>query len=253
MNIKETIFYSDKWIWSSYLNYLIGTLEKYNVKEYPIPPKYKHNESIYGSKKDPKKVDLITWAVKNNKINLARAVCISSPNYSVLNFLIIPESKYNMPFFGLDFVSLPNKHLLVLDFQPSIKIEKQFSNPLLEKIINMKNNCHKYLPRAEAMPIEVEKFFSPGLVWSILPIQDSSKYLITNILYSAFKEYLNLYLKTLFEVEEVEKKFQKEIMVGQKNYLTYRKDKDPARPMLSNLFGTEFTESLINDILFKVK
>ena len=43
---------------------------------------------------------------------------------------------------------------------------------------------------------------------------------------------------------------QKELINGQNNYLKYREDNDPARPMLSSLFGKEFTESLIKEVLF---
>ena len=43
---------------------------------------------------------------------------------------------------------------------------------------------------------------------------------------------------------------QQELINGQNNYLKYRKDNDPARPMLSSLFGKEFTESLIEEVLF---
>jgi len=43
---------------------------------------------------------------------------------------------------------------------------------------------------------------------------------------------------------------QKELINGQNNYLKYRRDNDPARPMLSSLFGKEFTESLIQEVLF---
>ena len=68
-------------------------------------------------KNQKKNVNLSTWGVTHKKrIQFARAVCINSPNYSVLNFLIIPNTIYNVPFFGVDFVSLPNSHLLVLDF-----------------------------------------------------------------------------------------------------------------------------------------
>jgi len=45
-------------------------------------------------------------------------------------------------------------------------------------------------------------------------------------------------------------KIQKELINGQNNYLNYRRDNDPARPMLSSLFGKEFTESLIKEVLF---
>jgi len=43
---------------------------------------------------------------------------------------------------------------------------------------------------------------------------------------------------------------QKELINGQNNYLKYRRDNDPARPMLSRLFGKEYTESLIKEVLF---
>ena len=36
-------------------------------------------------------------------------------------------------------------------------------------------------------------------------------------------------------------------LMSKKNY---RRDNDPARPMLSSLFGKEFTESLIEEVLF---
>ena len=68
--------------------------------------------------------------------------------------------------------------------------------------------------------------------------------------YKAFKEYLDLYLEILFESKEVNIEMQKELINGQNNYLNYRRDNDPARPMLSSLFGKEFTESLIKEVLF---
>ena len=75
-------------------------------------------------------------------------------------------------------------------------------------------------------------------------------FLITNQLYTSFKEYLDLYLEILFESKEANIEMQKELINGQKNYLNYRRDNDPARPMLSSLFGKEFTESLIEEVLF---
>ena len=177
-------------------------------------------------------------------------MCIRDRNYSVLNFLIIPNTIYNVPFFGVDFVSLPNSHLLVLDFQPSLKIQNQYNNELIEKLIKLKNRCHSSLPLAEKMSEDVARFFSPGLIWSKLPKEERSDFLIANQLYTTFKEYLNLYLEILFESKEANMEMQKELINGQNNYLQYRRDNDPARPMLSSLFGKEFTESLIKEVLF---
>ena len=170
--------------------------------------------------------------------------------HPVLNFLIIPKTSYNIPFFGVDFVSLPNSHLIVLDFQPSLKIQNQYSNDLLEKLIKLKTSCHSSLPIAEQMSADVARFFSPGVIWSKLPKEERSDVLIANQLYTSFKEYLNLYLEILFESKEANMDVQKELINGQNNYLKYREDNDPARPMLSSLFGEEFTESLIREVLF---
>ena len=74
--------------------------------------------------------------------------------------------------------------------------------------------------------------------------------MIANQLYNTFTEYLTIYLETLFESKPVNVLLQQELIKGQKNYLKYRRDKDPARPMLSSLFGKEYTESLIKEVLF---
>ncbi len=251
MFIQNTVFYSQKWRWAKFIKFLISQLVKYHCVEYKIPSDFSYKESTYGSKKSKNNVNLFTWgATHYERINFARAVCINSPTYSVLNFLIIPNTNYNFPFLGVDFVSLPTSHLLVLDFQPSLKVENQFNFALVEKLSKLQKSCHSSLPFAEKMSEDVSRFFSPGLIWSRLPKQQNSDYLIENQLYHSFQEYLNLYLKTLFESEEVGQDLQQKLINGQNEYLNYRRNKDPARPMLSSLFGKDFTESLINKVLF---
>ena len=100
------------------------------------------------------------------------------------------------------------------------------------------------------MSADVAGFFSPGLIWSKLPKDERSDFLIANQLYTSFTEYLTLYLEILFESQEENLELQKDLINGQNNYLKYRRDNDPARPMLSSLFGKEFTESLIKEVLF---
>ncbi len=251
MLIQNTIFYNHKWRWANYIKFLISKLDKYQCVEHKIPSDFSYKDSTYGSTTSKKNVNLFTWGATHQKrINFARAVCINSPNYSVLNFLIIPNTIYNIPFFGVDFVSLPTSHLLVLDFQPSMKVEDQFNSELLEQLTTLKKSCHLSLPVADKMSEDVARFFSPGLIWSRLPKHQESDYLIENQLYHSFKEYLNLYLNILFESEEVGLDLQQKLINGQNDYLNYRRDKDPAKPMLSSLFGKHFTESLINNVLF---
>ena len=132
MYIEKTIFLKNEWRWSKFQKYIIYKLDQYDFQKYKIPAEYCYRESNYGSGKNNKNAILCTWAGKNDRINFCRSVCINSPSYCVLNFLIIPKSKYNVPFLGIDFVSLPNYHLIVLDFQPSLNISKQFDKDLLK-------------------------------------------------------------------------------------------------------------------------
>ena len=249
-DIKKSLFYKDEWRWSIFFKYIVSKLSKYNCIEKKLPSQYIFKESKYGPKKSRNDVQLYNWSVHNRRMNLARAVCINSPSYSVLNFLIIPNTLYNIPFFGVDFVTLPNLHLLVLDFQPSLPLDRQFDENLLMQIMNLKNTCHQVVPRAEKLSSELDRFFSPGMVWSKLSRSSKNEKLIEGQIYESFTEYFNLYLKILYESIEVTNDLQNEINLGQKSYLEYRKEKDPARPMLTNLFGKEFTEELINNVLF---
>ena len=139
-----------------------------------------------------------------------------------------------------------------MDFQPSLNISKQFDKDLLKELLTIKEEFHEKVPIAAKMSDQIAQFFSPGVIWSKLPKDETSENLINNNLYQTFQKYVDLYLNVLFKAEEVDLEVQKELINGQIHYLEYRKSKDPARPMLKVLFGETFTESLINNLLFKM-
>jgi len=252
MRIQNTIFFKNEWRWCKFQKYIIYKLDQYDFQEYQVPLEYSYVESTYGSKKNNADSILCTWAGTNKRINFCRSVCINSPSHCVLNFLIIPKIQYNIPFLGVDFVSLPNYHLIALDFQPSLDISKQFDKDLLKELLTIKEEFHEKVPKAAKMSEQIAQFFSPGVIWSKLPKEEISENLINNNLYPTFQKFLDLYLNILFKAEEIDLEVQKELNNGQNHYLEYRKSKDPARPMLKVLFGETFTESLINNLLFKI-
>ena len=251
MQLKNTVFYTSNWRWAKYLKYLLLKSKEYKLTEKELPKKFSYFESLYGSNKNKKIVTMFNRAAASERIILSRALGISSPDYAVLNFLIIPETIYNMPFLGLDFVSLPGYHLLVLDFQPSIQLRSQFKNEWMDKLLQIKKIFYQQFPFKLDISQEFSRFFSPALIWLKLPKQTDSDYLISNQLFDVFKEYLNLYFDVLYKTKKVDEDLKSEIVKGQNFYLRFRKDKDPARPMLNTLFGSDFTETLLNDILFK--
>ena len=252
MHSEKLLFLKNEWRWYKFQKYIIYKLNQYDFQEYKIPLEYSYKESSYGSRKNNENAILCSWAGKNDRINFCRSICINSPSYCVLNFLIIPKSLYSIPFLGIDFVSLPNYYLIVLDFQPSLNISKQFDKDLLKELLTIKEEFHEKVPIAAKMSDQIAQFFSPGVIWSKLPKDETSENLINNNLYQTFQKYVDLYLNVLFKAEEVDLEVQKELINGQIHYLEYRKSKDPARPMLKVLFGETFTESLINNLLFKM-
>ena len=164
MHIEKTIFFKNEWRWSKFQKYIVYKLDQYDLQEYKIPSEYSFKKSTYGSRKNNANAMLCTWAGKNRRINFCRSVCINSPSYCVLNFLIIPNIQYNIPFLGIDFVSLPNYHLIVLDFQPSLHISKQFDEDLLKELLTLKDDFHQEVPMASKMSEQIEQFFSPGVI-----------------------------------------------------------------------------------------
>jgi len=42
------------------------------------------------------------------------------------------------------------------------------------------------------------------------------------------------------------------VKAGHRDYLNYRRENDPARPMLTRLYGNEWTERVISEVLFKM-
>ena len=59
-----------------------------------------------------------------------------------------------------------------------------------------------------------------------------------------------MYLDLVNEADEVSISRSTLLLEGQRNYMKFRADKDPARGMLTRFCGREWTESYINNFLF---
>ena len=77
--------------------------------------------------------------------------------------------------------------------------------------------------------------------------------LITQKIKPAFDEYLKCFFDLLRDAKITSKERSFQLLNGQKKYMRYRAEKDPARGMLRSFFGELWTESYINNILFDLK
>ncbi|EAQ73529.1 phycoerythrobilin:ferredoxin oxidoreductase, partial [Synechococcus sp. WH 5701] len=93
-------------------------------------------------------------------------------------------------------------------------------------------------------------FFSPGFLWTRLPLGDEGDQLIESVVRPAFNDYLRLYLELAEAAKPVTDDRRDHLLAGQRRYTDYRAEKDPARGMLTRFYGSEWTENYIHTVLF---
>ncbi len=242
-----------QWYWQKFIDDAITSVSKFNLSPFPLSSEFIDKKVLSGPRNKPFHVSVQTWAGSTDKLKLARAACIKAGDHTdVLNFVLIPSPQYDLPFFGADFVSLPSGHLIALDLQPVLRNDLTHFRLAWEGLAPIFNQWSKEFPLGGRIPDEAKKYFSPGFLWTKLPLDVSSDQLIQSKLLPAFNAYLSLYIDLLEKSELVSSKRSELLYSGQKEYLEYRAAKDPARAMLTRFFGSSWTEEYIHEVLFKL-
>ena len=242
------------WRWTYFLDKTINGFSIFQSSPYPIENDFLFRESFFGSSSNPKKVILETWGLKTEKIRQARCACLQAGEItSVMNLVISPFNNYDLPFFGADFVTLPNGHLIALDLQPALKDDLIHTKYVLEKLKSIHANWQSKLPSGGEIPSEAKQYFSPGFLWTRIPLGEDGDKLINQVIKPAFDEYLNYFLDLVTNAKRISPERSSNLLNGQKKYMRYRAEKDPARGMLRGFFGDAWAENYINNILFDLQ
>ena len=242
------------WRWAYFLDETIKAFSIFQPRPYPIKNDFLYRESFFGSSSNPKKVFLETWGLKTEKIRQARCACLQAGEItSVMNLVITPFNNYDLPFFGADFVTLPNGHLIALDLQPALKDDINHTQHVWDKLQSIHSKWQSKLPSGGDIPSEARRYFSPAFLWSKIPLGEEGDILISQIIKPAFDAYLDCFLDLVRDAKMISNERSFKILNGQKEYMRYRAEKDPARGMLRGFFGELWTESYINNILFDLK
>ena len=240
-----------EWRWAPFLSHAINALIPLKPEPYPVAPEFLQREGKTGSKSQPITVTTCTWACRTKKFRQVRAACVEAGrSASVLNFVINPYHTFDLPFFGADLVTLPSGHLLALDLQPAITSDERHTKQVWEQLMPIFEHWRVRLPEGGPIPEEAKPYFSPGFLWTRLPLSIEGNQLIDEVIMPAFRDYLNLYLDLVEMAEEVSPQRAFKLLEGQKRYLSYRAKKDPARAMLARFHGHQWTESYIHNVLF---
>jgi phycoerythrobilin:ferredoxin oxidoreductase len=119
-----------------------------------------------------------------------------------------------------------------------------------EPIMSMFHQYQQDLPWGGDFPEEAQQYFSPAFLWT----RPSETEVVENLVFKAFCDYLDAYLSFVEQAVTVTDPQQlTAIFQAQKSYADYRAEKDPARGMLTRLYGAEWTEEYIHGFLFDLE
>jgi phycoerythrobilin:ferredoxin oxidoreductase len=236
-------------LYQPFLDHAIATLQsRLDLEPYPIPEGFKHQQGVIGKGKKQEPVITTSHGFKSQKLRQIRAAHVQGGNsLQVLNFVIFPQPKYDLPFFGADLVTLPGGHLIAIDMQPLFGGNTAYEAKYNQPIMPMFYEYQQDLPWGGDFPKEAQQYFSPAFLWT----RPSQTEVVKNRVFNAFSDYLNAYINFVEQAEELQDRQQlAAIWQAHKSYSDYRAEKDPARGMLTRLYGSEWTEKYIHGFLF---
>ena len=239
-------------LYQPFIDRAIATLQaKLDLKPYSIPQGFERKEGVMGKGKKQEPVLTTSYGFKSEKLRQIRAAHVQGGNsLQVLNFVIFPELSYDLPFFGADLVTLPGGHLIAIDMQPLFSQNESYQAKYSEPIMQMFRDYQQDLPWGGDFPEEAQQYFSPAFLWT----RPSETEIVQTKVFAAFCDYLDAYINFVRQAEPInDSKQLSAILQAHKNYANYRAEKDPARGMLTRLYGEEWTEEYIHGFLFDLE
>lgn len=239
-------------LYQPFIDHAIATLQsRLDLQPYPIPAGFEHKEGVMGKGKKQESVITTSHGFKSDKLRQIRAAHVQGGSlFQVLNLVIFPKLNYDLPFFGADLVTLPGGHLIAIDMQPLFSQNQAYQAKYSEPIMPMFHKYQQDLPWGGDFPQEAQQYFSPAFLWT----RPSQSEVVESKVFAAFCDYLDAYINFVEQAEEVKDQQQlSAILQAQKSYTNYRAEKDPARGMLTRLYGSEWTEKYIHGFLFDLE
>jgi phycoerythrobilin:ferredoxin oxidoreductase len=223
------------------------------LSSYPLDESLTRHTATTGPKSRPARVDLSVRAYCTDELRQARLVLIEGGSgLQVLNFCIFPELTYGLPSFSADLVTLPGGHLIAMDFAPNSDVAADAAFARDGALAACFSRHRDALPDGGPLPEAATRYFSPYFLWSRLPLDEAAGgATVASTVLAAFDDYLRTYLRLVEQATPLESDDALgSVREAQLAYSTYRAESDPARPMLTRLFGADYAERLIREVLF---
>jgi 15,16-dihydrobiliverdin:ferredoxin oxidoreductase len=218
--------------------------DQFELQKRKIPAGLEVNVSDRGRNR----ATIRSWCYQCSQLRKIRYTYIDAgESAQIFNSVIYPSHHYDLPLLGIDFLSFGKvKNLIVLDFQPLFQDEAY-----QEKYIDPLKALHdRYPDLAQDLEMkfyDANQYFSKYLLFAKTDAQT-----VTTRVFSAFKDYLNLYWQLLARAEPFkEAQDIDRIVKAQKDYDQYSADRDPASGLFSSYFGHAWAEKFLYEFLFE--
>lgn len=232
-------------MYQPFLEHLEKSLsDKFNLQKREIPAGLDLNVSDRGRNR----ATIRSWCYQCPQLRKIRYTYIDAgESAQIFNSVIYPSHHYDLPLLGVDFLSFGKvKNLIVLDFQPLFQDEayqQRYIHPL-------KALHERYADLAQNLEMkfyDADRYFSKYLLFAKTDAQT-----VSTRVFSAFKDYLNLYWQLLDRAEPLTQPQDiARIVKAQKDYDCYSADRDPASGLFSSYFGHAWAERFLYEFLFE--
>jgi len=223
-----------------------------------IKPLYvsEDHRNVTGIINKDKLIRLETVAYGSTCNEYVRLVKISSDSYHVFNFLAVPNVSYDLPIFGADIVFLPGRAIVTIDFQPLSDAGGYYDSYLYDPYKQRLGKWQAMFPPSGVVPELYREYFSPLALYASFPAKDVTGSLLF-LIEQSLREYLQCYVEaTALSALRLDAssldgdRLRRREMLCR--YLSFRRDKDPAKGLLSAAFGAAWTEQLLQETVFPI-
>jgi 15,16-dihydrobiliverdin:ferredoxin oxidoreductase len=232
-------------MYQPFLEHLEKSLfEKFDLQKRNIPAGLDINISDRG--RNPATIS--SWCYQCPQLRKIRYTYIDAgESAQIFNSVIYPSHHYDLPLLGIDFLSFGKvKNLIVLDFQPLFR-DEAYQQKYIYPLKELRDRYQDLAQDLEMKFYDANQYFSKYLLFAKTDAQT-----VTTRVFSAFKDYLNLYwqlldrAEPLQEVQDIDR-----IVKAQKDYDQYSADRDPASGLFSSYFGHAWAEKFLYEFLFE--
>ncbi|MEL6136055.1 MAG: 15,16-dihydrobiliverdin:ferredoxin oxidoreductase [Cyanobacteria bacterium J06626_23] len=165
----------------------------------------------------------------------------------IFNSVIYPNSCYDLPLLGIDFLSFGKvKNLIVLDFQPLFQ-DEAYEAKYLTPLKTLHDRYPDLAQDLEMKFYDANQYFSKYLLFA-----KTDPETVATRVFEAFKDYLELYWQMLAAATPATTDAEvARIRQAQRDYDQYSAERDPAHGLFSSYFGPDWSNRFLHEFLFE--